>query len=69
MLIANKFMKLLDEAFGKRVISKGIWSQDRQILHHQISFWGAAKVKVYEYNPHMADKLKTAVIQITHSIM
>jgi hypothetical protein len=64
-------MKLLDEVFGERerVISKGIWPpRSPELTPPDFFFWGAAKAKFYENNPHTLDELKAAVIQYSQSI-
>jgi hypothetical protein len=58
---AGQSMTLLSEIFGDRVISEDLWpprSSDLSLPDYYL--WGAAKVKVYEDNPHSIEELKAA---------
>jgi hypothetical protein len=61
-LTAGQSMTLLSEIFGDCVISKDLWPPRSPDLNPPDYYlWGAAKVKVYEDNPHSTEELKAAI--------
>jgi hypothetical protein len=53
---------VLSGIFGGRVISKDLWPpRSPDLSPPDYYLWGAAKVKVYEDNPHSIAELKAAI--------
>jgi hypothetical protein len=52
----------LEDIFGNRIISRGIWpAPSPELTPKDYYLWGALKGKVYENNPHTVDELKAAI--------
>jgi hypothetical protein len=55
-------MKLLNEIFGERVISRNLWPpRSPDVTPPDFSLCGAAKFAVYRIRPHTLIELKTAI--------
>jgi hypothetical protein len=56
---ANNSMVALDEVFGERVISRGLWPPRSHDLNPcDFYLWGTLKEKVYVKNPHSLEELQ-----------
>jgi hypothetical protein len=56
---ANNSMVALDEVFGERVISRGLWPPRSPDLNPcDFYLWGTLKEKVYVNNPHSLEELQ-----------
>jgi hypothetical protein len=52
----------LEDIFGNRIISRGIWpARSPDLTPPECYLWGALKGKVYENNPHTVYELKAAI--------
>jgi hypothetical protein len=59
---ANNSMKLLNEIFGERVISRNLWlPRSPDLTPPDFYLWGAAKSAVYRDRPRALNELKTAI--------
>jgi hypothetical protein len=59
---ANNSMKLRNEIFGERVISRNLWSpRSLDLIPPDFYLWGAAKSAVYRGRPRTFNELKTAI--------
>ena len=66
---SNHTLKFLNELFGERIISKGLWPPLSPDLSPPDYFlWGAAKSAVYRNNKKTIGELKTEITNYVHSI-
>jgi hypothetical protein len=66
---SNKSMKLLNETFGERVISRILWPpRSLDLIPPDFYLWGAAKSAVYRDRPHTLNELITAVTAFIRNI-
>jgi hypothetical protein len=62
-------MKLLNEIFGERVISRNLWPlHSPDFTPPDFYLWGAAKSAVYRDRPRMLHELKTAITAFIRNI-
>jgi hypothetical protein len=62
-------MKLLNEIFGERVISRNLWpTQSPDRTPPDLYRWGAAKFSVYRDRPRTLNELKTAITAYIRNI-
>jgi hypothetical protein len=67
---AHYSVELLDDVFGERLISRGIWPpRSTDLLPPAFFFWEAAKSKVHKNNPKSIAELKRAIQSYVKSIM
>jgi hypothetical protein len=65
----NNSMKLLNEIFGERVISRNLWPpRSPDLTPPDFHLWGAAKSAVYRDRPRTLNELKTAVTAYIRNI-
>jgi hypothetical protein len=68
-LTANNYMKLLNEIFGERVISRKLWSlRSPDLTQPDFYLWGAAKSAVCRDRPRTLKELKTAITAFIRNI-
>lgn len=61
---ARTSLQYLEEVFGNRIISRGIWPpRSPDLTPLDFYLWGALKGRAYENNPQTVDDLKTAISQ------
>jgi hypothetical protein len=66
---AHRLMELLEDVFGERLVSRGIWPPYLPDLSSPDYFlWGAAESKVYENYPERIAELKTAIESCVQSV-
>jgi hypothetical protein len=66
---ANNSMKLVNEIFGERVISRNLWPpRSPDFTPTDFYLWGAAKSEVYHDRPRTFSELKTAVTAYIRNI-
>jgi hypothetical protein len=65
---AYNSMKLLNEIFGERVISRNVWPPRSPDLTPPVYLWGAAKSAVYRDRPRSLNELKTAITACIRNI-
>jgi hypothetical protein len=66
---ANNSMKLVNEIFGERVISRNLWPPRSPDLNPpDFYLWGAAKSAVYRDRPRTLNELKTATTAFIRNI-
>jgi hypothetical protein len=59
---ASSSLQFLEDIFGNRVISRGIWPARSPVLTPTACYlWDALKGKVYANSPHTVDELKAAI--------
>jgi hypothetical protein len=65
---ANYSMNEINQVFGDRVVSRGLWPPRCQDLNPcDFYLWGKLKDKVYVNNPHILDELKDNIrVKISH---
>jgi hypothetical protein len=62
-------MKLLNEIFGERVVSRHVWPPRSPVLTPpHFYLWGAAKSAVYRDRPRMLNELKTAITAFIRNV-
>jgi len=62
-------MKLLNEIFGERVISRNLWPpRSPDLTPPDFYLWGAAKSPVYRDRPRTLNELKTAITEYIRNI-
>jgi hypothetical protein len=67
--IANNSMKLLNEIFGERVISRNLWpSCSSDLTPPDFYLWGAATSAEYRDRPRTLNELKTAITAYIRNI-
>ena len=66
---ANNSMKLLNEIFGERVISRNLWPpHSPDLTPPDFYLWGVAKYAVYRDCPCKLNELKTAITTYIRNI-
>jgi hypothetical protein len=66
---ANNSMKLLDETFGERVISRNLWPPcSPDLTESELYLWGAAKSAVHCDRPCKLNESKTAITAFMRNI-
>jgi hypothetical protein len=66
---ANNSMKLLNEIFGERVISRNVWPPcSPELTPSDFYLWGAAKSAVYRDRPRTLNELNTAITAYIRNI-
>jgi hypothetical protein len=66
---ANNSMKLLNEIFGERVISRNVWPPPSpDFTPPDFYLWGAAKSAVYRDRPRTLNELYTAITAYIRNI-
>jgi hypothetical protein len=66
---ANNSLKLLNEIFGERVISRNLWPPcSPDLTPPDFYLWGAAKSAVYCYRPRTLNEWKTAITAYIRNI-
>jgi hypothetical protein len=65
---ANHSMNEINQVFGDRVVSRGLWPPQSPDLNPcDFYLWGKLKDKVYVNNPHTLDELKDNIrVEISH---
>jgi hypothetical protein len=67
---ANNSMKLLNEIFGERVISRHLWPPRLpNLTPPDFYLWGAAKSALYRDRTRTLNELKTAITAYIRSIL
>jgi hypothetical protein len=57
---ANNSMKLPNEIFGERVISRNLWNPRSYLIPPDFYLWGAARSALYRDRPRTLNGIKTA---------
>ncbi|PSN41908.1 hypothetical protein C0J52_06823 [Blattella germanica] len=66
---SNKSLKVLNELFGERIISKGLWPpRSPDLTPPDYFFWGAAKGNVYKKNKKTIEELKVEITNYVRSV-